>query len=638
MRVAIIGGGPSGLVTLKYLKQAQKFFPGERVEVKLFEAAPKIGGIFFHHVYENAELVSSKFLTCFSDFRPRRDDPDFLSAERYVEYLEEYATEFALWPHIHLSTRVASVVRGDFSGHVVKYETAEGEVEWECDAVAVCSGLHDRPNIPDLKGVENVPVVMHSEKFKHSDQFGVDKTVMVIGVGETSFDICALAINAPTKRVVVCHRHGWFGAPKRIANTRLLPSIWKIPEEENKTFIDGSLPIDVSHLSLFDTSYVHPVARDSMIVWNHYDSVAVGSSWVSTGTVLGFDQFVGSVAPERLHASRLFFNKAWTKVSKHISPPYRPTEATTFGERVRRFMVHTPVEVSDRLIDVAPYPTHIDENGVAHFRDNGGEDYQRIKDEVIKPDVIVFATGYLQSFPFLEAKANTGRKAYPRADEADVREIWKRDDPTVGFIGFVRPGFGAIPPLSELQVMLWIMNLAGQVKKPLSIDDQWHYRIIAPPSARLTYGVEHDSYAFQLAEDMGAVPGVKDVVKLGLTKGTGPFWRLPWIWASAPNFTIKFRLVGPWAWEGATAVMTDDMWEIVSRRKGLFNNFTLGLMPMMQLGPVHLFLFFYALFFNFLAIFGLAKPVKPVSEPKMRIEELARREKKLEGIKTSGTH
>lgn len=91
---------------------------------------------------------------------------------------------------------------------------------------------------------------------------------------------------------------------QRLANTRLLPKIWKIPEDERKMFMDRSLPIDVSHLSLFDTAYVHPIVRDSMVVWDNYDAVAVGSGWISTGSTLGFDQFVGGVPPEKLHASR----------------------------------------------------------------------------------------------------------------------------------------------------------------------------------------------------------------------------------------------------------------------------------------------------------------------------------------------
>lgn len=55
MRVAVIGAGPSGLVTLKYLKTAHHFFPIKPIETALFEAEPSIGGTFAHRTYEDAE-------------------------------------------------------------------------------------------------------------------------------------------------------------------------------------------------------------------------------------------------------------------------------------------------------------------------------------------------------------------------------------------------------------------------------------------------------------------------------------------------------------------------------------------------------------------------------------------------------
>ena len=48
MRVAVIGGGPSGLVTLKYLITARRFFGGEAIEARLFESERSIGGTFKH--------------------------------------------------------------------------------------------------------------------------------------------------------------------------------------------------------------------------------------------------------------------------------------------------------------------------------------------------------------------------------------------------------------------------------------------------------------------------------------------------------------------------------------------------------------------------------------------------------------
>jgi len=57
---------------------------------------------------------------------------------------------------------------------------------------------------------------------------------------------------------------------------------------------------------------------------------------------------------------------------------------------------------------------------------------------VCKPDMVILATGYAQDFPFLDS-------SYPRFGEANIRNIWKESDPSVAFIGFIRPSFGRSP-------------------------------------------------------------------------------------------------------------------------------------------------------------------------------------------------
>ena len=56
MKVAIIGSGPSGLVTLKYLATAHHCFPIEPIELICVEQEHELGGTFKYRVYEDAEV------------------------------------------------------------------------------------------------------------------------------------------------------------------------------------------------------------------------------------------------------------------------------------------------------------------------------------------------------------------------------------------------------------------------------------------------------------------------------------------------------------------------------------------------------------------------------------------------------
>ena len=161
-------------------------------------------------------MVSSKQLTTFSDFRCPLEMPDFLSTKTYCGYLEDYCTHFGLWPHIRLQTRVTKIRRQKAGGHVITYESSQSNSteEWSCDAVAICTGLHVVPNVADVKGIENVPTVLHSSEFKSRIQFGTGKDVMVLGSGETGADLAYLAVTSPTQSVTLCHRDGFLCAPK----------------------------------------------------------------------------------------------------------------------------------------------------------------------------------------------------------------------------------------------------------------------------------------------------------------------------------------------------------------------------------------------------------------------------------------
>ncbi|CZR49683.1 uncharacterized protein FPRO_14839 [Fusarium proliferatum ET1] len=568
MRVAVIGGGPSGLVTLKYLARAHLSLNCDAIEARLFEAEDSIGGAFTHRTYDDAELVSSKQLTTFSDFRCHADR-DFLSASDYVQYLHDYCSKFRLWPSIELGTEVRKI-QGRFpQGYVVEYVKKGGEVlRWRCDAVAVCSGLHRDPNLPTIPGLSHIPEVMHSSEFKTKSQFGINKTVMIVGSGETGADVAYLAVNSPTKQVLMCHKDGFHFAPKRNPGPVVLPILGRRPSAS-----EPGIPIDVSRANLFDTTYVHQALRNSMILWEYYNYYIKVLLWVCSGTTSGMDQWVGEISPARHHPSKIFFNKSM-KVCPYLSLPYRPKQPgpSLWLYALRSALVQTPIpDTNGRQVDLAPLPKKIDEHGVVEFVDNGRPEYERIKLQTIQPDVIVLCTGYQQTFPFLDDKLKVNTRHFSSL----VRGIWRREQPTMGFIGFVRPSLGAIPPLAEMQAQLWVLNLVAPCKLcDLNTGDEAHYKLHTKSSDRVTYGVDHESYAYQLALDMNSAPGIVDIWRITWTTQNltmRSMCRLFIIWAFGAHFNTKFRLIGPWAWGSATEILvSDEFWHTITRRPLLF--------------------------------------------------------------------
>jgi dimethylaniline monooxygenase (N-oxide forming) len=155
------------------------------------------------------------------------------------------------------------------------------------------------------------------------------------------------------------------------------------------------------------------------------------------------------------------------------------------------------------VVDLAPFPSHFLPSGRAVFPLTKRKDSIRMGCRDIRPDTVIFATGYTQDFTIFDPDGN-----YPTPACTDIRNIAKSGDETVGFIGFVRPGVGAIPPISEMQVFFWISLLKGQVKLPLSPP---HYHLLVKDDARIKYGVDHSSYMSTLAKDIGAAPGLCDL-------------------------------------------------------------------------------------------------------------------------------
>ena len=271
------------------------------------------------------------------------------------------------------------------------------------------------------------------------------------------------------------------------------------------------------------------------------------------------------------------------KICPYISEPYRPKIP---GRRLwlyalRSFFVQTPVhDTEGRQVDLAPLPLRFGVDGSVQFLDNGRPESGRLQGQNIRPDMVVLCTGYKQRFPFLCMTKDASKAQYPTPDEANVRQIWKHGEQDVGFIGFVRPSLGAIPPLAELQAQLWVAKLLcpQSVAQQLLSEDEHHYRLRAPAGARITYGVDHESYAYQLALDMNSAPGLYDIIELLSWRKPVRFLKLLILWIFGAHINTKFRLKGPWKWVDAPEIFTsDEMWQTITRRPVIFGTFWLCL-------------------------------------------------------------
>ncbi|TCD70584.1 hypothetical protein EIP91_002614 [Steccherinum ochraceum] len=572
MKVVVVGAGPGGLVTCKtLLEAATDELPFDPI---VLEQEDGIGGTFRYRSYENANLVSSKQLTSFSDFRLPLSHHDHLTLEEYVEYLADYTRHFKIEDRIQLNTRVTKISRAPGGGHLVSYVRRQSHGEWDSTPttihaafVAICTGLHVVPAIPEIDGIEHVlktnagaeikPAIYHSAQYKLRSEL-TGRRVMILGTGETGMDLAYEAAKAGAKEVTLCSRGGFLSFPKVLNDF----SVFGFKFES-----DNPVPIDGLITNLAETAYVHPWVQASHIRWFVSDFV------LKRGLKLAATNgHVGELEPERLGRAYVFLNKSH-KAMPYINRPYKNRPKwmdylSSYIDPPEDMPPHTSFSV-----ELAPFPSHFLSNGRAVFPLTKRKDAIRIARKDIRPDTVIFATGYKQDFSLFDPEGD-----YPTPGDADVRNIVRTGDESVAFIGFVRPGVGAIPPITEMQAFFWIALLKGQVRDPLPAP---HYHLLVKETARIRYGVDHGTYMSTLAKDIGAAPGLWE-----LWQEYGTHVLVCYCFGAA--FTCFYRLVGPFKTRQVVPTVKTELWETITRR-GIMGNLLMGLIPMVFYGWVNLF-------------------------------------------------
>ena len=403
MRFLIIGAGASGIVTAKILLEAD---PSR--EILIVEKNDYIGGTFVNKRYSDSRMVSSKFLTMFSDFRADKKADDHLTLKDYVQYLEDYADANGIRKLIQFQTEVLSLSKKSDRWQAVLRRAGSKEIAQTFDAVAVCSGLHNFPKIPAFRGQKEYfrGKVIHSCDYKEPSIMA-KKRVLVLGTGETAFDIGYQAAKHGAKSVTMATRNGFVSVPSAFHGTHLPP-------------LDCLIMNIGTHCWESDWS-----ARVSFHWWVTTKLQRLGLA-AMTGTTAGFNQWAGK------HRSM-----TWDQGHKHIVN--KSSRCMPLINRGVKGQIRNPVVrwLNANLFAMWDEPAasiglQLGEKGIQliegkqierfgtdgesiHFepitRKKSGSawnsDSAECRNEIIKADLVVLATGYRQYFPFISRTMNS---------------------------------------------------------------------------------------------------------------------------------------------------------------------------------------------------------------------------------------
>ncbi|GAA2071389.1 flavin-containing monooxygenase [Williamsia deligens] len=207
-RVAVIGAGPGGLVSARWLL-SQGF------DVTIFESGPTLGGQWAGRsgtsgVWPAMHTNTSRILTSFSDL-DHESDVVFPSNRDVLAYLHRYAKAFDLTDRIRLHTRIDLVDREDGAWRVEH----SGGVEM-FDRVVIATGRFRAPVIPPVPGLASFTGdggASSTFEYRGAGEY-TGKRVLVAGCAVSALEIAAELAHTGASRVVLTQRRQRYVLPK----------------------------------------------------------------------------------------------------------------------------------------------------------------------------------------------------------------------------------------------------------------------------------------------------------------------------------------------------------------------------------------------------------------------------------------
>lgn len=407
-----------------------------------YETASDIGGVFSKDEYsrrtaDSTYLTISNYYMAFSDsVLPERK---FWHATEYNKYLHQYCEEHRLRERIQFRHKVRRVQKCDIKWTVEIENLSTKEVfVREFDAVAVCSGSHQQPRFPEIKGMDTFTgKALHAAEYRNADQFRGQR-VVVVGLGESSADIVSdIAVVAKE-----CH-----------LATRSLPFV--IPRVRKGHAADAftnALTYRGDNAGMFSWLVLLLFGLVFIPVAILLYPVRKLTLWFSSQKA-ATDPFGQSWNPKMadwntLHSRDLIsLHRKWIINSES-------SNISKFATKNCRFI---PYILDGRI-----------KHHEGSIREITGSIVRFSDGQSVEIDSIVYATGYRDVFPFLEGL---------QVPENNVRNLFKHAflpaaGPTLAFLGFVRPTTGGIPLCSEMNARYWALLLSKKRFLPENIEQR----------------------------------------------------------------------------------------------------------------------------------------------------------------------
>lgn len=453
-RLAIIGAGSSGLITLKYALEHLKDW-----EIICFEKGSHIRGCW-GNAYSEFISTSTKYTTQFSchqtyslNHHTDANYDEFFKGSEYGDYLENFADQFNLRRHIKLNTPVTKISRIDNNWSVTTAH--DPSINQQFSQIIICTGLtkqikHFESPIPQLRSDQDFSTIR-------------DKTLLVIGGGESAADTA-----------------------NRLAR----------PELNNKVYLSLKQGIRVS-------PRYHPIR-------------GVPSDFLRNRLMLSIHPQLRNKIGQRFVESRIRFQKFYQHVFPSSSKQNTLSKQTE--QRRRDWDLRLTRSAKDELFNMFHNKSDgfLDAVGEGRIKIIGtpiDSTFTKFKSfdsgpsHTIKPDWIVPHIGYQAKLDSLFDQNIKVSDFYQGCLHKYYNNLF--------IIGYARPIIGNIPTISEQQALYAIKHIEGSLERPQNILNlyQAERRQLATQFSKLNldalYPVEMFPYCDSLAHKMGTYPTLK---------------------------------------------------------------------------------------------------------------------------------